>query len=81
MKELQFNKSTHCLVPKHELITDPDEIGQIIVDYQLRGVTQLPLILKTDPMAKYLYAKPGNVVKVTRVSPTCGTNVVYRAVV
>jgi len=81
MKELQFNKSTHCLVPKHELIKDAVEINKIVSDYQLRGIAQLPLILKTDPMAKYLYAKPGNVVKVTRISPTCGENIVYRAVV
>jgi DNA-directed RNA polymerase subunit H len=80
IKELQFNKATHCLVPKHELIESADEISVILSDYQLRTVTQLPLILKTDPMAKYFNARPGNVMKVTRISPTCGENVIYRCV-
>jgi DNA-directed RNA polymerase subunit H len=80
IKELQFNKATHCLVPKHELIVNADEINAILSDYQLRAVTQLPLILKTDPMAKYFNARPGNVMRVTRISPTCGENVIYRCV-
>ena len=80
IKELQFDKATHYLVPKHELIANPDEIAAILAAYQLRSVTQLPLILKTDPMAKYFYARPGNVIKVTRISPTSGENIVYRCV-
>ena len=76
IKELQFDKATHYLVPKHELIANPDEIAAILAAYQLRSVTQLPLILKTDPMAKYFYARPGNVSKVTRISPTRGENIV-----
>jgi len=80
IKDLQFNRSKHVLVPKHELVKSEEEISQILINYQLKSITQLPLILKTDPMSKYLNAKPGNVIKVTRISPTCGENVVYRCV-
>ena len=81
LKELQFNKSTHSLVPKHELITDADEIAGILRACDLAKATMLPLIPKGDAQVKYLNGRPGNLVKVTRISPTCGENVVYRCVV
>ncbi len=56
LRQLLFNISRHMLVPKHELINEDN--GQ--------SRTQLPIILKTDPMAKYLYAKVGNLVRVTQ---------------
>lgn len=80
IKDLQFNRAKHVLVPKHELVKTDEEIASILTNYQLKSITQLPLILKTDPMSKYLNAKSGNVIKVTRISPTCGENVVYRCV-
>jgi DNA-directed RNA polymerase subunit H len=81
LKELQFNKSTHSLVPKHELIADVDEIAGILRACDLAKATMLPLIPKGDAQVKYLNGRPGNLVKVTRISPTCGENVVYRCVV
>jgi len=80
LRELQFNISHHRLVPKHELMTDEAEITKVLDRYQVKK-NQLPLILKSDPMARYLNAKVGNLIKVTRVSPTCGENIVYRSVV
>lgn len=81
LSELQFNISKHELVPKHELITEDQDIKTVIDGYQLKSRNQLPFILKSDPMARYLNAKPGNLVKVTRISPTCGVNIVYRVCV
>jgi len=79
LRDLQFNISRHLLVPKHELVTDDVEITKVLDAYQVKK-NQLPLILKTDPMAKYLNAKAGNLVKVTRISPTSGEYIVYRCV-
>ena len=78
IKELQFNISTHKLVPKHELITDPAEVESIIKQYSLKTKYQLPLIMKTDAMAKYLNLKSGDIVKITRVSETSGMYITYR---
>ena len=79
--ELQFNKTKHFLVPKHELITEEEKIERIVSQYHLKSRNQLPLILKNDPMCKYLYGKPGNLMKIHRINPTSGINIVYRTVV
>lgn len=81
LKDLTFNISKHRFVPKHELITDREEHNKIIAAYQIKTISQLPLILKTDPMARYINAKAGSVVKITRYSPTSGEHVVYRCCV
>lgn len=78
MKELQFNISKHMLVPKHELVTDESEIEKVVSAHMLKSRHQMPIILKMDPMARYLNAKPGNLVRVTRYSPTSGEHIVYR---
>lgn len=42
---------------------------------------QLPWIKSSDPLAKLVDAKPGDVLKIVRESPTAGEFVVYRLVV
>ena len=78
LKELQINITKHELVPKHELITDDAFINELVSKYQIKSRYQFPIILKTDAMAKYLNAKPGNIIKVTRFSPTSAEYIVYR---
>jgi DNA-directed RNA polymerase subunit H (RpoH/RPB5) len=80
IQELQFNISRHSLVPKHTLITDDGEIQEILTKYMVKK-NQLPYILKSDAMSQYLNAKPGNIVRIERISPTAGISIVYRAVV
>ena len=77
LTELQYNVSKHDLVPKHELLKE-DEIETLIASLQLKSKNQLPHILKTDPMARYLGAKSGNIIKITRISPTSGIYFVFR---
>lgn len=78
IKELQFNISHHILVPKHELVSDDQEIKDIISKYSLKSKFQLPHILKTDPMSKYLGLRGGDIVKIVRTSPTAGEYITYR---
>jgi DNA-directed RNA polymerases I, II, and III subunit RPABC1 len=78
--ELMFNISRHVLVPKHEALRDEDTITQILNMYGLKSRHQLPLITRTDPMARYLGLRPGHLVRITRYSPA-GEYVLYRCCV
>lgn len=78
LAELQYNVTRHALVPKHERVDSPKEIQRILKTYGIKK-NQLPIIFaKLDPVCRYLGVEPGNIVKVTRVSPTGGEHVVYR---
>ena len=74
-----FDVMKHDLVPRHELLSDEEARG-IIERY---GVTpdQLPKISANDPVARAVRAKPGQIVKIKRKSPTAGEAVAYRYVV
>lgn len=94
--ELGYNPTKHSYVPRHELISDINEIKKVITDYQVqltvlidntakgrgrgrgRGadvprstqrqtrISRMPIISSYDPIAKYLGAKQGDVIKVYR---------------
>lgn len=81
IRHLQFNISRHELVPKHELVSDESEIKDILEKFMIKTKYQLPIILKTDAMAKYLGLKNGDIVKISRASPTAGEYIVYRCCV
>jgi DNA-directed RNA polymerase subunit H (RpoH/RPB5) len=78
IRELQFNVSHHNLVPKHEPLREEPDIEAVVKRYSLKSRFMLPLILSNDPMARYLALKPGQVVRITRNSPSAGTYVLYR---
>lgn len=79
IRELQFNISKHKLVPKHRLIdSSSDIINTILQRLNIKSRSQLPIILRSDPMAKFLNAKPGDLVEITRFSPTSAEHVFYR---
>jgi DNA-directed RNA polymerases I, II, and III subunit RPABC1 len=77
--ELSFNITRHCLVPKHEVLNQ-DEKKQIIRQYRVTS-KHFPLMLVSDPVARYYGLLPGAMVRITRPSPTAGTHVLYRVVV
>jgi len=81
IKTLQINISKHELVPKHQVVRDQDHIKNIMEEFSLKNKHQLPVILKSDPMARYLGLKSGDIVKITRDSPTAGEYVIYRVCV
>lgn len=81
IKELLFNVYKHELVPKHEPITDKDEINNLIKKYKLRNIHQFPLIMSKDPICKYLNIPKNVLIKITRPSITSGEYIIYRCVV
>ncbi len=75
--ELKYNPSKHELVPKHERMTET-EVKDLLEKYNIRGKAQLPVILKTDVMAKWLGLRSGEVVRITRYNDTSGLYYYYR---
>jgi DNA-directed RNA polymerase subunit H len=69
----------HELVPKHEVLSK-EEVEELLKKYKA-SLNQLPQILINDPVVRELGAKIGDVIKITRNSPTAGTSVYYRVVV
>ena len=78
LKRLQMNISRHFLVPKHDPMRNEEEIAGVLDKFMLKSRFQLPIIYDKDPMAQYLALKHGQLVKITRISPTSGSHVVYR---
>ena len=82
IKTLQFNIYRHEMVPKHEVIRANSPQIQIIIDnYKLVDRYKFPVILKADAMSKYLGLKKGDLVKITRDSPSSGEYILYRVCV
>ena len=62
----------------HELLS-PEEQEEVLKRYKTTR-PQLPKILTSDPVVRKLGAKPGDIIKITRTSPTAGVTVYYRVV-
>ena len=69
----------HIDVPKHEII-NKDEAMKVLEKYHTKP-TEMPLIYVSDPAIRGLGVKPGDMIKITRKSPTAGESVYYRYVV
>ena len=69
----------HIYVPKHEIISKA-EAEQILAKYNCKP-TELPLIFVSDPAIMELGVKPGDMIRITRNSPTAGESIYYRYVV
>ena len=74
---LTINLLKHRLVPLHIPIRDETEIKQILEDTNCTS-EQLPIILRSDPIAKLIRLNPGNVCKIIRKSDKCGEYIYYR---
>jgi DNA-directed RNA polymerase subunit H (RpoH/RPB5) len=72
------NPSEHVLVPKHELVAKED-ISELKKKLNIQSVSNLPFIrFHQDIQARLLGALPGDVIKITRPSPSAGVETVYR---
>ena len=79
MSELMVNITEHSYVPKHILLKEEDK-DLLKKRYKIKE-NQLPKILTTDPVARYLGLRRGDIVKIIRDSETAGKYVTYRVCV
>ncbi|MDR0900286.1 MAG: DNA-directed RNA polymerase subunit H [Methanobrevibacter sp.] len=68
----------HELVPNHVVLSE-SEIEKVFKDLDFDR-EHLPKIKSNDPVAKAIDAKKGDILEITRNSPTAGTFVTYRVV-
>ena len=78
-EEVRFNVLNHVNVPLHEVLAD-EEVAALLKRYNIVR-EQLPKIRIVDPAARVVGAQAGQVLRVTRRSPTAGTAIAYRLVV
>jgi DNA-directed RNA polymerase subunit H (RpoH/RPB5) len=77
--ELQINIVDHELVPVHFVLL-PEEADLFLKEYNAMK-KNMPLILTTDPIARYYNMKHGNICKIIRPSVSSGESFYYRLVV
>jgi DNA-directed RNA polymerase subunit H (RpoH/RPB5) len=74
------NPLNHILVPLHEKLSKEEEAS--VLKFYYAKKSQLPLIrFHEDPVARMLGLLPGDIVKITRSSPTAGEYIPYRVCV
>ncbi|MEB3845096.1 MAG: DNA-directed RNA polymerase subunit H [Desulfurococcales archaeon] len=69
----------HELVPEHRILSI-EEAAELLRKLGVRA-SQLPMISINDPVVQLLGAKPGDIIEITRKSPTSGEAKYYRIVV
>jgi DNA-directed RNA polymerase subunit H len=69
----------HVLVPKHEIVSEAEK--RSLLESLKVTEDKLPKILSSDPATKSIGAKLGDVIKITRNSPTANEALYYRIVV
>ena len=77
----QMNPLRHYLVPKHEVVP-PETHAALMKDRYITSKAQFPLIrYHEDPITRVIGCIPGDIIKITRPSPSAGEYIIYRAVV
>jgi DNA-directed RNA polymerase subunit H len=69
----------HTLVPEHIILSEKEK-KELLKEYGIRP-DQLPRIFANDPAVISVGAKPGQILKIIRISPTAKSATAYRLVV
>jgi DNA-directed RNA polymerase subunit H len=71
--------TNHIFQPRHEILSK-NEAQEVLKQYNAKP-SQLPYIMLSDKGLEDLDVRPGDIIKITRKSPTAGESVYYRYVV
>jgi DNA-directed RNA polymerase subunit H len=75
----KLDVSNHILVPKHEKCSETEKKA-VLKKYGVE-IKDLPKISINDAAIVDMELEPGDVVKITRNSPTAGKSIFYRVVI
>lgn len=77
-RSITTDPSSYSIVPKHEKVSE-DEAKRIMKENFIRSKAQFPIIrFHEDIQARWLKVLPGELVKITRPSPSAGEYIIYR---
>lgn len=79
ISELLANISRHVIVPKHVLLSK-ERADRVLAEYNTT-IAELPKMYDSDPMARYIGARAGDMVEIIRPSIVSGYSSAFRAVV
>lgn len=77
VSHLNFDISKHRKVPKHRIIGE-NEVEQLLKEYNIAKPSSLPKIDSQDAMAKWIGARPGDVIEITGLCVASAENKRYR---
>jgi DNA-directed RNA polymerase subunit H (RpoH/RPB5) len=77
ISHLNFDISKHRKVPKHRLLTEAEKT-KVMKAYNIENLKSLPKIDSQDAMARWIGARPGDVVEVTGLCVASAENTRYR---
>jgi DNA-directed RNA polymerase subunit H len=69
LKRLQFNILNHIFVPEHRILSEAEKIA-IKTKYNITDDDKFPKLPRTDPVAKAIGIRPGEVCEIIRPSKT-----------
>jgi DNA-directed RNA polymerase subunit H (RpoH/RPB5) len=74
---LQFNLLNHVMVPECHILSEK-EVEQLMLEYNIKDVKNLPEISRFDPQALVITLRPGQIVQFMRKSVTAMETSYYR---
>jgi DNA-directed RNA polymerase subunit H len=78
IETLVINPMNHILVPKHEIVPQ-EKHKDLMESMYITSKSKFPEIkFHIDPIARCIGAVPGDIVKITRYSPSSGEAIIYR---
>jgi len=78
LNDYLFNILKNDLVPPHRVMTAEEKDAIIKKYYVTNAAKQFPEIKRFDPVASAIGARPGDLIEITRSSPTAVTTKYYR---
>ena len=74
-----INLPDYVLSPQYNVLTS-ETIEQFKKDYKILNLHYLPIMYDTDPAARYLYVKKGQIVRIIRRTKNTETSIGYRVI-